>query len=413
MAVKPSTLSTQEIDHFLSQSRQILASATFSPPHGLGILASPPGGTYPYVHTRELAVVITTLTELSDFQAARPYCRFLLAIQSPTGSWAARYDSDGAEVPGQLEPDATAMALWALMNYVRGSGDDPLADQIRESVEEAVGFIRSRTLNPYLYLVETPISGQGDQGSGGYDLWNNCAHAAAFALCHKVYGGERYRRLALLIRRAIGQNVTSEGRFLRRLDPRGYPDPRSDVTQIAPYYFGLWAPSERMVMNSADQIERTLWNVEIGGYIRQLPYSRAERHGLPGPSPYLTAWMAQYHYDLGNKDRAEAIMRWLLDNTDDGKLAETLVPLASAQRFAAEQRRALQDPAAMRNLTEVQRERLLADLDRAAGLIEEHEVIPCGMPYVWSHVETLRALRKGGYLDNWELGSSIGLGAKD
>ena len=67
----------------------------------------------------------------------------------------------------------------------------------------------------------------------GYELWNNCAHAAAFALCHRVYGGEPYRRLALLIRRSIGLLMTAEGRFLRRLDPSGYPDPRPDVRENA------------------------------------------------------------------------------------------------------------------------------------------------------------------------------------
>ena len=45
-------------------------------------------------------------------------------------------------------------------------------------------------------------------------------HAAAFALCHRVYGGERYRRLALMIRRAIGLLMVQDNRFLRRLDSR-------------------------------------------------------------------------------------------------------------------------------------------------------------------------------------------------
>lgn len=413
MTVKPSTLSTQELDHFLSQSRHVIATATFVPSRGRGLLATPPDGKYPYVHTRELAVAIAALSELGDYRSARQFCRLLLALQGTAGDWSPRYNADGTEVPGPAEQDATAMALWALMTYVRASGDDAMADQVRDNVEAAVGYTRSRTLNPYLYLVETTGSIHGEAVSLGYEIWNNCAHAAAFALCHRVYGGERYRRLALLIRRSIGQNMAAEGRFLRRLDPNGYPDPRSDVCQVAPYYFGLWAPSERMVMNSADQIERTLWNVEIGGYIRQLPYSAVERCGLPGPSPHFTAWMAQYHYDLGNKDRAEAIMRWLLDNAVDGRLAETLVPLASAQRYLAEQRRAIADTTNGRTGPDIQRQRLLADLDRVARLAEERDVIPCGLPLVWAHVETLRALRKGGYLDCWELGSSIGLSKQE
>ena len=91
--------------------------------------------------------------------------------------------------------------------------------------------------------------------------------------------------------------------------PNGYPDPRPDLTMMAPYYFALWSPTERAVLNSAEVIERALWNVDIGGYTRHLPYSPAERLALPGPYPHFTAWMAQYHYAIGNQDRAEAIMR--------------------------------------------------------------------------------------------------------
>ena len=141
-----------------------------------------------------------------------------------------------------------------------------------------------------------------------------------------------------MIRRAIGLLMVQDNRFLRRLDPHGYPDPRPDVTMMAPFYFALWSPTERAVLNSAEVIERSLWNVEIGGYIRYLPYSPAERLALPGPYPHFTAWMAQYHYAIGNQDRAEAIMRWLFDNSVEGQLPEAVVPAASIRRFAAELR---------------------------------------------------------------------------
>ena len=42
-------------------------------------------------------------------------------------------------------------------------------------------------------------------------------------------------------------------------------------------------------MNSAEVIERALWNVEIGGYAPHLPYSPAERGQFPGPRPLFTA----------------------------------------------------------------------------------------------------------------------------
>src|SRR3954463_13318345 len=169
---------------------------------------------------------------------------------------------------------------------------------------------------------------------------------------------------------------------------------------MSPFYFALWAPTERAGLNSAEVIERSLWNVEIGGYIRHLPYSPAERLALPGPYPHFTAWMAQYHYAIGNQDRAEAIMRWLFDNAVDSLLPETAVPAASVRRFASELRGTIDRMApggrVGRQAIDEIRARRHAELD---GLIAESrglDVVPANMPYVWAHVETLRALRRGG-----------------
>jgi hypothetical protein len=332
-------------------------------------------------------------------------CNALLACQLTSGAWPARLTDEASEAAASAE-DATALALWALLTHVRVSADEELSGRLRAPTEEAVRYIQARTLNPYLHLIETSTALHGPVLDAGYDLWTNCAHAAAFALCHRVYGGERHRRLALLLRRAIGLLLTSEGRFLRRLDPRGYPDPRPDVALLAPYYFKLWAPTERMVMNSADLVERSLWNVEFGGYIRYLPFSAEERASLLGPSPCFTAWMAQYHYDMGNRDRAEAIARWLFDQAVGGQLADVLVPGSVASRYGPEQRQALEQTAEPDRERRAAQQRLREELAALDASPRERQATPTGVPLVWAHLETLRALHKGGYFDYWQLGSA-------
>jgi hypothetical protein len=406
MAERPSTLQTAELNAFLEVSRQVIQEALVRTPHGKALLGSPPEGRHPYLDTRTVCTAIVTFTELGDYDVARSLCSFLLASQGPTGAWSATYTSDALPATSSPEEDVTALVIWSLMTYVRTSGDDSYAETAREYVEEAVRYTRARLLNPYLYLVETTTSLHGPQVSAGYDLWNNCAHAAAFALCHRVYGGERYRRLALLIRRSIGLLMTSEGRFLRRLDPSGLPDPRPDICLIAPDYFSLWAPTERTVMNSGDLIERTLWNVEHGGYIRYLPYSPAERTDLFGPSPRFAAWMARFHYELGNKDRAEAILRWIFDQASELRLAEVLVPVASARRYLPELRRNAAAANGRLGPAESGLRRREAEFDAVEAAGTHEEIVPIGVPLVSAHLETLRALRRGGYLDSWQLDSA-------
>ncbi|MFN8635453.1 MAG: hypothetical protein U0893_16530 [Chloroflexota bacterium] len=405
--MKPTTIAQDELDQFLKVSRDVFRRASIASSRGRALLATQPGGKYPYVYTRDLAVAIAALCELDSLDVARDFCRFLLRAQCPDGSWVQRYDLDGRPAQIVVQEDATALAIWALLTYVKAAGDDTLVEVAREPIERATAYTVECTLNSYLYLVETTSSIHESEVSRGYEIWNNCAHAAAFALCHRVYGGERFRRLALMIRRAIGLLMVQDNRFLRRLDPNGYPDPRPDVTIMSPFYFSLWSPTERAVLNSAEVIERSLWNVEIGGYIRYLPYSPAERLALPGPYPHFTAWMAQYHYAIGNQDRAEAIMRWLFDNAADSLMPEIVVPSSSIRRFSSELRGTIdtfaQSGRMPRPAAEEIRARRHAELDSLIGESRGLDVVPANLPYVWAHVETLRALRRGGYVGRWEV----------
>jgi GH15 family glucan-1,4-alpha-glucosidase len=405
--VTPTTIAQDELEAFLQVTRDVFRRATASSPRGRALLATPPTGKYPYVYTRDLALTIAALCELDSLDVAREYCRFLLRAQSSDGSWVQRYDVEGRPAQATPQEDATALAIWALLTYVKAANDDTLVEVAREPIERATAYTVERTLNSYLYLVETTSSIHESSVSQGYEIWNNCAHAAAFALCHRVYGGEQYRRLALMIRRAIGLLMVQDNRFLRRLDPHGYPDPRPDVTMMAPFYFSLWSPTERAVLNSAEVIERALWNVEIGGYIRYLPYSPAERLALPGPYPHFTAWMAQYHYAIGNQDRAEAIMRWLFDNVTDNQMPESVVPVASVRRFASELRSGIDETARMARMSlsaaEEIRTRRHAELDGLVSAARGNDILRPNTPYVWAHVETLRALRRGGYVGRWEV----------
>ena len=398
------TIGQVELDRFLEVTREVFGEAEVQSGGGRAVLATPRGGAYPFVYTRDLAVAIGGLCELGATDTARDFCRFLLRVQAPNGSWVQRYDGEGNPAEAVVQEDATALAVWALLTYAKAANDLSLVEIAREPIDRAARYTAERTLNPYLYLVETTTSIHQTDVSAGYEIWNNCAHAAAFALCHRVYGGERYRRLALMIRRAIGQLLFLDGRFLRRIEPDGRPDPRADVTIMSPFYFGLWSPTERAVMNSADLVERNLWNVEIGGYVRYLPYSPAERTIPAGPWPHFTAWMAQYHYTIGNQDRAEAIVRWLFDGMSEGRLPETIVPATVIRRSAPERRAAARvDHASGRLLGPVgEWSDEQAHLDRLERLTQTQTLVAANVPFLWSHVETLRALKRGGYVEDWQ-----------
>lgn len=405
-------ISHDELDRFLQATRRVLKAASLHAWGGLALLATPPDGVYPFASLRDQAIGIVALSELSDFQTARALARFLLATQTDEGAWPRFFDPDGRPIGDPVPDDSTPLAMWGLMTYLRFSGDEEIAEQLRDAAERATDYISAHLLNPYLYLVETELSIHSMASTRGYHVWACCASAAAFAQAHRVFGGERFRRLALLIRRAISTLMLEEGRFVVRLDPSGFPDPRPDIATMAPYYFGLWSPSERSVAFTADMVERALWNVEIGGYTRYLPYSPEERTLPPGPWPAFTAWMAQYHYDFGNKDRGENIVRWLFDNMVEGVLPQIVVSRAVVQRYWQEQRAALTKAAEGgediaffgETSSALVRKRLLDELDRVEHRVGMTGFTAMNAPLVWAHLETLRALKRGGYLDRFALG---------
>lgn len=408
MPVRVSTLDPQTLEPFLAASTRVVRQCLVTTDLGTGLLASPTDGKHPFISVRQQALGAAVLAELGDLATAERLCDFLLQAQSPGGGWINRFDAQGGEAHDRVAPDTTAVAMWAILSVIRASNDEQLAERAREHIDEAARWVIDRGFNPYIYLVESPGTGDAD-GNEGFDLWCNCAHAAAFALGHRVYGGDRFRRLALLMRRAIGQLLTHDHRFLRGLTDQGFPDPRPDMSLLSPFYFGLWPASERTVINSVDLIEKTLWNVEIGGFARMLPYSPAQRRLPPGPMPHVSAWMACYHYDMGNADRAEAIVRWLLESATDGDLPEVRVPRMTAFRFLDECRRGLEAIGPSASPTDrgrtgqlaLLRERRLSDLQNIGSEAERQDVADGGRPFVWAHLETLRALKRGGYISSW------------
>jgi hypothetical protein len=52
------------------------------------------------------------------------------------------------------------------------------------------------------------------------------------------------------------------------------------------------------------------------------------------------------------------------------------------------------------------RSQLLAEVDNAGSEADQDGVIAYGAPYLWAHLEALRALQRGGYIDQWQLGSA-------
>jgi GH15 family glucan-1,4-alpha-glucosidase len=390
---------------FLVATRDVFRRCSVFYEGGLGLLASPPEGKYPFVYTRDFAVAIVALSELGDYCTAKRACSFLLACQLPTGEWVQRYDDHARRQDAVVQEDNTALAVWALLTYANLSGDTGLKDAIKGPVLAAAAFMAQNTLHLHVYLAITHTSIHETAVSEGFEIWNSCAHARAFRLVAETYDIAEYGRYADLMERAITNLLTHDGRFLRRLDPHGNPDLRADITLLAPFYFNLYPPDDPTVKKSVALIERVLKDPELGGYTRYLAYSKAEMSVLPGPWFFYTAWMARYYYLAGDKGKGDEIIAWIMAHSKDFYLPEHLLSRPRWQRYKglyAKRIEAMTD-----ERCRAARRREYENLVRQAKVqrisLEVSEVLYGVLPLLWSHVETLRALQAGGYIEKFAL----------
>jgi len=365
---------------------------------GLGFLASPPEGKYPFIYTRDFAVAIVALSEVGDWATARRACDFLLACQQESGEWLQRYDELAGSQTRVIQEDNTPLAVWALLTYTTTSGDQGFEDSIRSKVLKATEFMLCNTLHPHAYLAITHTSIHETEVSEGFEIWNTCAHIKALQMAAEVYKVAEYERYAALVNLSLDNLLTWEGRFLRRLDRHGNPDLRADITLLAPSYFGLRPSDDSTVRGSAALIERILKDPELGGYTRYLTYSELETTVPPGPWFFYTAWMAQYYYALGDRERGDEILKWIMVNSKDFYLPETLTTRSRWERCKDIFRSRLEGKKSARYRAALRRE-----FERLEEQVKERETIYGVLPLLWSHVETLRALQVGGYIRGFSL----------
>lgn len=390
-------VNAQTLKRFLNATRDVYKRCSVVHNQGLGFYASPPDGKYPFIYTRDFSVAIVALSELGDWTTAKKACRFLLDCQCPTGEWVQRYGERAQRQERVIQEDNTPLATWALLTYAGLSGDEGFRKAIRERVLTAADFMLGTTLHAHAYLATTHTSMHEAEVSEGFEIWNTCAHAKAFRLVAETYGLSKYGRYADLIERAIRNLLTYDGRFLRRLDVHGNPDFRVDITLITPSYFDLCLPNDPLARNSAALIERVLKDAELGGYSRYLTFSDLETSILPGPWFLYTAWMARYHHLAGDRKKGDENLTWIMTNSKDFYLSEYILTKPRWERYK---------DVYMKRVYAAEGCCLAAckkEFEKLSKQAEEGEVIYGVLPLLWAHVETLRALQAGGYLQTFDL----------
>lgn len=323
--------------------------------------------TYSYMWPRDGAFAAYALDKAGHHGVTRGFYDFCARIiaqgKESSGYFLHKYNPDGSlgsswhpwvDGRGKILPiqeDSTGLVLWALWAHFEKTRDVESAMRLYGSLVTRCGdFLASYR------------DGETGLPLPAYDLWEEGwgIHTFTVATVYagiraaeqfaRVFGDARririYQGAAEGVRGALAEHLYSrrEGRFLKSIVPAKDGSLRGDATVdasiYAPFYFGLFAPDDPMVVGSMEAIRNRLWvgagaggvaRYEADGYQR-VPEAGA---GIPGnPWVICTLWLAQWVIAKARTDgelqEALPILEWVASRAlPSGVLAEQVHPLSN------------------------------------------------------------------------------------
>jgi len=346
---QPSGLTTSDVA--IWHDLDVIDLCTVETAKGKAVCATPIGSRYPYVYTRDNAQCARALGKLITyaqnkdivdraFVLLEEIARYLLATQRTDGYWSQRYDVGGNDRAIYRQEDNLALGMSALLDYLYAAEwlerIPSWAPLIRDAVEATAAFAIDHHYRSEINLFYGTTSIHESRMVQGYDIWTNFAYLRAFTRAFHVSSGwggfndwfPTIKEFCRQFEDAVFRIFIHDGRYVRRIDPQGMYDERPDIIMLSPFYFGFLNRNPNAQKASAEAIAEELWDPELGGLQRYLPYTEdftCHTHSGAGPWLDYTLVLAQYKYVAGLGSDGDAIMDLVESyRTDEGYLAEHL-----------------------------------------------------------------------------------------
>jgi len=307
-----------------------------------GFYASPPGTRYPFIYARDHSIIALGALEAGLIEEAKRGLKFIMGTQKPTGEMPQRCDIEGTDASyKELQIDGNGLVLYALGKFCKHVDYD-IAEELWDEVKLAVDFIL-KNKNEEINLIHTINSiHEYPAYEHGFEIWANCACCAGLIEATKmgvVLGKDvaQWAHEAELIKRNILLRLYSPRRrtFIKNIrikemgsKPLGY-DPYAstvsdtDAAEYAPAYFELLDDRDLRITNTVRRIDAALWDKELGGLNRYPEYWNRNNGGY-GPWPHFTCQLARHFINVGDDDKAEVYLGWVVSIASDCHLPEHL-----------------------------------------------------------------------------------------
>lgn len=334
-------INTKKAEEIYKKSIEILREVQLD--NG-GCIATSEGERYPYVYPRDHSLIILGFLSAGLYKEAKKGLEFILNTHTGKGAFPQRVDKKGNDASYKpIQIDGTGLILYSLAEYIEKTNDYDFAKKHFERVKKAVDYIIDNSYeniegtyekqkhNLKMPLIYTPNSlHEYPPTEAGLEIWANCICCAAllkiFDLSEKLDDVKiECKEYADKVKKGILKFMWNSRKktFVKTIRVRESSsvlvDP--DVGKYAVADYEILKDEDDRVISTVTDIEKELWHQKLGGICRYPKYEGRNNGGW-GPWPNYTLMLCRHHIRVGNRQKADQYMRWILDISYENKLPE-------------------------------------------------------------------------------------------
>ncbi|MCK5176962.1 MAG: hypothetical protein KAQ92_04510 [Candidatus Aenigmarchaeota archaeon] len=381
----------KELDKIYSKSLDVIDSVTMK--NG-AILASPKDRRYPYMYPRDCMLILRVLLKLGEIKKVKKTLKFVLGLVGETGEWYQRYTPEGK--PASYRPsqvDCNGLVLYMVKQYYDQTKDLDFLKKHWNAIYLGTRFLEEHYIKEEQLMYSMNSIHEWPPMEAGFEIWANaCAYAGfkASVQMAELLGEHEDKRNWLKIeeglKEAIMKKMVKEGHFIKLTNNKTIYD--ADISELGLYILGLLPADNKIVKNTANFIEKELYDKNLGGIRRHI-----EKHGRPGrnnggygPYSMYSGWMAQYYLDIDDLNSAKKYFDWFIKYSKGGLIPEHV---SRKKDFLLWQKEAKEVGRYFKSGRKREAETVMRSVD-----FKKNDLVNWVIPLTWGHAEFMLAYHK-------------------
>lgn len=332
------SINVEEAERLYKKSEDVLKKSQL---RNGGCLATLRGERYPYVYPRDHAFCVLGFISVGMFKEAKKGLEFVLKGQLESGAFPQRYDTKGNDASYKpIQIDGTGLIVYSFCEYIKKKKDLEFAKKYWKQIEKAATYIKHCIVEGK-DLIFTPNSiHEFPPSEQGMEIWANCTCCTALRELSSIakllnvendYSEVQKKIKKKILKHMWNSRVKSFVKNIRIMESSSVKV-EVDVSQCAAGYFDILSEKHEKVMKTTVRIERELWNKKLGGICRY-PKNEGRNNGGWGPWPHFTLMICRHWIKLGNMEKADKYLEWVLKVAYNYELPEHISSVREFNSF--------------------------------------------------------------------------------